>query len=614
MSSYMDKFSKRMAMAGIKPHHRIALGVSGGPDSIAMCLLAANWKANGTASSGERRGFIDGILAVIVDHGLRGESEDEANCVSTRVSEMGIRCEIARCEWLDGRPKKGHLQEAARERRYQLLQNVCLKHHIGVLLIAHHADDQAELFILRLSRNSGVYGLACMAFTSQLFSMYAHLHGEHSNSRGILLVRPLLDFSKQDLYKICQEGHQEWVEDPTNRSPLYARNRIRMSLNNLSGIFKNELQALISTCRKTRSYVDRKCRDLIDQTLTITDLGYAVIDLEMLNQSNIEAICLSKFMTLVLQFISQRNRPVRGSTSKLLLDYIRTLPCKISITAAGCYLSPAPGSKGTKVVVCCSVNSIQPSGMKIFPKNAFGKWNHYIPSEVEQIIKDGKSYSDYTIPNPSAVYFLDTTSCESVLIEAKKLNIINKLTHENLLLLQKVERERFLSKSEVSFESKLKNVEEHVNESLQPGKICYFMNRFFVTWILDEKICGESQHCRRCLVGNDSILQVKHMVDADWLYLAKLSKSERVLCCSKTEEVKEDTNVCLDYMILSAQRALSLLKAIPVAARRGLPVIVDSQGHLLSIPSIGFRHCPCLMVSAEFKPRVPLGGGHSSFV
>lgn len=54
-----------------------------------MCLLAANWKVDGSASSGERRGFIDGILAVIVDHGLRGESEDEANCVATRVSEMG---------------------------------------------------------------------------------------------------------------------------------------------------------------------------------------------------------------------------------------------------------------------------------------------------------------------------------------------------------------------------------------------------------------------------------------------------------------------------------------------------------------------------------------------
>lgn len=129
---------------------------------------------------------------------------------------------------------------------------------------------QAELFILRLSRNSGVLGLAGMPFTSQSFSEYPDFSGKEPNAHSILLVRPLLGFSKEDMYNVslrylvsgirtisvvifscflsfeisgellylvlqlCQGGNQLWVEDPTNRSPLYARNRIRLSLNNMS--------------------------------------------------------------------------------------------------------------------------------------------------------------------------------------------------------------------------------------------------------------------------------------------------------------------------------------------------------------------------------------------
>ncbi|XP_050269451.1 uncharacterized protein LOC126713665 isoform X5 [Quercus robur] len=328
MSKYKEAFSMQMAMAGLKPHHRIALGVSGGPDSMALCVLTAGWKTNGI-SNGESGDFVDGLLAIVVDHGLRSESKDEANIVYNWVSQMGIRCEIAHCDWSDGRPKQGHLQEAAREMRYQAFQKVCAQHQIGVLLIAHHADDQAELFILRLSRNSGVIGLAGMPFISQVFSTHTYSLGGVSNNHGVLLVRPLMNFSKQDMYKICLGGNQDWVEDPTNKSLLFARNRIRMSLRDVSSsIFKSELQAVISACRRTRSFIDQVCCKLINQAIVVKDQGYAIIDLEILSPSKVEDICLSKFLSLVLQFISQRYRPVRGSTSKLLLDYIRTFPCK----------------------------------------------------------------------------------------------------------------------------------------------------------------------------------------------------------------------------------------------------------------------------------------------
>lgn len=67
----------------------VALGVSGGPDSIALCVLTAYWKTNGRNVARDSGGFIDGLLAIVVDHGLRAESKGEANIVSHGVSKMG---------------------------------------------------------------------------------------------------------------------------------------------------------------------------------------------------------------------------------------------------------------------------------------------------------------------------------------------------------------------------------------------------------------------------------------------------------------------------------------------------------------------------------------------
>ncbi|GJZ79438.1 putative adenine nucleotide alpha hydrolases-like superfamily protein [Tanacetum coccineum] len=155
---------------------------------MALCLLAKNWKTYDlNATSKGKDDVVDRLLAIIVDHGLRAER---------------IRCEIAHCEWANGKPKLGHLQEAARDMSYEQLQRICSQHRIGVLLIAHHADDQAKLFILRPSRNSGVLGLASMALTTQLFATHSNLDG---TSYSYLLCLATWDFTT-DLYK-------EWVED-----------------------------------------------------------------------------------------------------------------------------------------------------------------------------------------------------------------------------------------------------------------------------------------------------------------------------------------------------------------------------------------------------------------
>ncbi|KAF7819811.1 tRNA(Ile)-lysidine synthase [Senna tora] len=640
MSKYREAFSRRMAMAGLKPHHRIALGVSGGPDSVALCVLTAWWKTAGL--NADNGGLIDGLLAIIVDHGLRAESKHEANVVHHRVSEMGIRCEIAHCDWPNGRPKLGHLQEAAREMRYETFHKICAQHQIGVLLIAHHADDQAELFILRMSRNSGVLGLAGMPFTSQIFSTHTHSSNTVPLNYGILLVRPLLEFSKEDMYKVCQGGSKDWVEDPTNQSPLFARNRIRMSLTDLSSsAFKSELQAVISACRMTRLYIDQVCYSLINQAVIIMDHGYASIDIKILNPSNIVDICLCKFISLVLQFISQRQRPIRGRALKLLLDYIRTFPCKNSLTAAGCYLCPDPGSRGSRILVCCSVNCPLPLKMEVFQSRSDQEQECSVFYELEEIIEDGKYHARQLVPNASNVHFLDVTP-EFVLTEAKRLNIISESTYRNIIVLQKEETNRFKSKAEVTTNSNKKHEVDFVTtfgKLFELGNICYFMNRFIITWELNDKITGgafsdfftyskdlggESQNycCVSCVVGHNTRPEVRNMCESDWLYLAELSKHppsddfqlQGTTSSSEMGQMMEKRTPCLHYASVSAQKALLLLKSIPVAARRSMPVLVNQKGQLLSIPTVNFSHCPCLMVHAEFKPKIPLGGGHSSFI
>ncbi|KAF3333185.1 tRNA(Ile)-lysidine synthase [Carex littledalei] len=617
ISAYKETFARRMAMAGIKPHHRIAVGVSGGPDSMALCALSAGWKSDGSVKRDDVSGYVDGLLGIVVDHRLRPESSDEAKLVRDRVHKMGVRCEIVCCDWPDGRPKQGHLQEAAREMRYQLFVDLCIKQQFSILLIAHHADDQAELLVLRLSRNSGVMGLAGMAFVSQLFP---HLI---SPNQGVLLVRPMLEFSKHDIYKICEGSNLEWVEDPTNKSMLFARNRIRSSLTSLSSCsFWSEVQSLISACRLTRASVDKVCRELISQSLTISEFGYATIDLEKLNPTEIDDLCLSQYMTAVIQFISQKHRPVRGRSSRLLMDYTRGMPCKSSLTVAGCNLSPAPGSKGRKIVVSFSVDSLDSS------KNASTLYNclsdfHFeesrLHTETGDIIRELNLRSNLLVHEKSSVPFVNAKSPVDILNEAKKLNLINDFTLKELSLLQQEEQNRFSSSKEAK--TSKNELHERTSEGalsvhLEPGHACYFMNRFLVTYGVNYSTLNKNvdHHCQFCQASGERKVAIRHMVDADWLFLARVSRSHYIEKGVDPGTFNKSEVEFSDYMVLSAAKALEALRFIPASARRALPVVVNNQDLILSVPSVGFRCCPCINVEADFRPRVPLGGGYNSYL
>uniref|UniRef100_A0A0E0NCS0 tRNA(Ile)-lysidine synthetase n=1 Tax=Oryza rufipogon TaxID=4529 RepID=A0A0E0NCS0_ORYRU len=591
LAPYHRAFARRMALAGVHPHHRVAVGVSGGPDSMALCVLAAAWKKAGEGREQEDEGeggvsgFVDGLLGVVVDHGLRPESADEAQLVR-------VVCEIATCEWPNGRPKLGHIQEAAREMRYQKLLDICIKQRIAVLLIAHHSDDQAELFVLRLSRNSGVLGLAGTAFVSQLFAPNLKYDGDNFSRYGVILVRPMLEFSKDDMYK-------------------------------------SELHKLIYACRLTRAFIDNACSMVLKKSLTIMEHGYAVIDLEKLDPHNVDDLFLSRYLAYVLQFVSQRHRPLRGRSAQLLIDYIRTIPCKAALSVAGCYLCAVPRSKGTKVLVCCSVDLMESSSVHMSYKCSYVKQPPPV-SEINQIVTEARIYSDQFRQNCPNTPFPSSKFSTDVLNKAKDLKLIGDCTLEKLNYLQTDEHQKFITTKEHGQEQYLEKTSFPYLEvlNLWPGETCHFMGRFLITWRTSEVVVNgmclhdsQKHTCQYCMVNQDGSLAIRHMFDTDWLFLAEVCKIHSLeenknysnALCDKLEDAKLVQHS--RYLQLSAMKSLQILRSIPAPARRMLPVLTNSQGAVLSIPcQPGVAEAIATFGTRQVEMKVPLDHCESNFV
>lgn len=185
------------------PH--VAVGVSGGADSMALAILLSDWA--------QRQG--GSVTALIVDHGLRPESGAEAQSVSNELAALGIENKILR--WASDDVMTG-VQFKARHARYALMETWCKQANVLHLAVAHHADDQAETVLMRMQKGSGSDGLSGMPETREL--------------KHCRLLRPLLNVRKQALVRFLDDRGVSWVHDPSNDDPKYARTVIRSGIVN----------------------------------------------------------------------------------------------------------------------------------------------------------------------------------------------------------------------------------------------------------------------------------------------------------------------------------------------------------------------------------------------
>ena len=187
--------------ADLAGENQLLVAVSGGPDSVALLALLAEW----SREAGRPR-----LLAATVDHGLRAGSADEALGVAALCGRLGVPHRILL--WAGEKPTS-RLQERARAARYDLLAGEAASIGGAVLVTAHTRDDQAETLLMRMARGSGPSGLAGMR--------------RRVVRQGMVLVRPLLGLPKARLIATAQARGLPFVMDPSNGDPRFARARWR---------------------------------------------------------------------------------------------------------------------------------------------------------------------------------------------------------------------------------------------------------------------------------------------------------------------------------------------------------------------------------------------------
>ncbi|MEO6198311.1 MAG: tRNA lysidine(34) synthetase TilS [Sphingomicrobium sp.] len=181
----------------------IGIAVSGGPDSLALLLLA----------NAARPGAIE---AATVDHQLRDGSAKEAEAVAALCKKLGVPHSILPIDWQE-KPATA-IQERARIRRYGALAQWARERGLKTLLTGHHANDQAETLLMRLARGAGLTGLAGMRFAVRV------------PGSDEALVRPLLDWPRDQLKAVCEEAGITPAADPSNDDDQFERVRVRKAL------------------------------------------------------------------------------------------------------------------------------------------------------------------------------------------------------------------------------------------------------------------------------------------------------------------------------------------------------------------------------------------------
>ena len=267
----------------------LAVGVSGGADSLALILLLQEW------------GKARRLVAVTVDHQLRPESAEETEQVKSWMTtrNIGHVTLIWKHENVLSR-----IQERARYARYQLIGDWCIQEKIPFLLMAHHLEDQWETFFLRLKKGSGLRGLG---------GMRTRVHSSFGE-----VIRPLLYISQNDVRDTLKRFNQPFLHDPSNDNTAYERVKFRQDRASLLKNFGFTPESIILTMTSLQ-----EAQDLIDaqvENLWKKVVADSSFDIDAIRYH--PPLLVREFLTRIIRKTAQTYRPLRRRTLDHLYHHL----------------------------------------------------------------------------------------------------------------------------------------------------------------------------------------------------------------------------------------------------------------------------------------------------
>ena len=274
----------------------VAVAVSGGPDSMSLLFLI-------NAFIKYKKGK---LIALIVDHRIRKNSKDEAKYISTYLNKNNINSHILTAS--RKKVSKKSMNEA-RNNRYNLLTNFCIKNNILHLFIAHHKDDNLETFLNRKVAGSDFFGLKSMSE----FSLY----------NKVTIIRPLLNFSKEVLLGYNKKNKIEYINDPSNFNLEYTRPTIRNFL-------KQSNKKTIKEINKDFENILFYSPYFIQMILEILIINMVHVDSKKIivahhNIKNLNEIISENIIRRIYQFLFYQSNAPRSKKARILITEIKKL-------------------------------------------------------------------------------------------------------------------------------------------------------------------------------------------------------------------------------------------------------------------------------------------------
>lgn len=306
-------------MTQLDPPWPGAVGVSGGADSLALMLLLREWARSRSLS-------LPTVLSV--DHGLQPSAAKTAEHVRKLAKAAGLNAHIL--VWKGPKPS-ADIEAEARDARYSLMGRWCAERSVPALYTAHTLEDQAETFLLRLARGSGLDGLAAIKPISPL---------PVAEFRDVGLVRPLLEVPKGELQGFLRSRKIEWAEDPMNTDVRFSRARIRAAWPQLIelGLTPSRIADAARHLARVRLALDEMTQGFLQRGARFTE-NAASLDPTRLKMLPRE-VGLRALASVLTRVSGEEYRP-RFDSLQRLFDSILSDSLGGGATLHGCIVAPA---------------------------------------------------------------------------------------------------------------------------------------------------------------------------------------------------------------------------------------------------------------------------------